>query len=131
MAVTPQTNTTLAEIAEALKGADDIVIAGHISPDGDCLGSQLALASALRQLGKKVTCTLASEAALDPALLFMPGANELLYAGHHLRRPKTFVAVDVPTRDRLGEAQWKLHEKAALTITIDHHAVDTRMAKLS
>lgn len=131
MATTPQTNTTLERIALALKDADDIVIGGHISPDGDCLGSQLGLACALRQLGKNVTCTLASEAPLDSGLLFLPGSGELVYAGLPQRRPKTFVAVDVPTRDRLGEAQWKLHEKASLTITIDHHAVDSRMAALS
>lgn len=131
MAVTPQTNTTLAEIAEALKGADDIVIGGHVSPDGDCLGSQLCLAAALRQLGKTVTCTLASEKPFDPALMFLPGAQDMVYGGHMKKLVKTFVAVDVPSRDRLGEAQWELHEKADLTITIDHHAVDNRMAKLS
>ena len=53
MAVTPQTNTTLAAIACALRERDHFVICGHVSPDGDCLGSQLALAAALRQAGKQ------------------------------------------------------------------------------
>ena len=44
--VTPQTNTTLSEIAERLKVLDDFVICGHVNPDGDCLGSQLALCHA-------------------------------------------------------------------------------------
>ena len=43
MAVTPQTNTTLRAIADELARRDDFVICGHVSPDGDCLGSQLAL----------------------------------------------------------------------------------------
>ena len=52
MTVTPQTNTTLSEIASALAERDHFVIGGHVSPDGDCLGSALGLAWALRQLGK-------------------------------------------------------------------------------
>ena len=41
--VTPQTNTTLSEIAERLKALDDFVICGHVNPDGDCLGALLGL----------------------------------------------------------------------------------------
>ena len=52
MAVTPQTNTDLGAIAEALRSRDDFIICGHVSPDGDCLGSQLGLAAALKGLGK-------------------------------------------------------------------------------
>ena len=48
---TLQTNTTLSEIAERLSALDDFVICGHINPDGDCLGSQLALCHALRAMG--------------------------------------------------------------------------------
>ena len=33
--VTPQTNTTLSEIAERLKALDDFGICGHVNPDGD------------------------------------------------------------------------------------------------
>ena len=55
MTVTPQTNCTLEQLADALRPLDDFVICGHVSPDGDCLGSQLGLAAALRQLGKHVT----------------------------------------------------------------------------
>ena len=51
MSVTPQTNADLPAIAQALAERDDVVISGHVSPDGDCLGSQLVLAHALRTLG--------------------------------------------------------------------------------
>ena len=59
MALSPQTNATLEDIAQVLREADDVVIAGHVSPDGDCIGSQLALMHVLRALGKTVTCTKA------------------------------------------------------------------------
>ena len=37
MTVTPQTNCSLEQLADALRPLDDFVICGHVSPDGDCL----------------------------------------------------------------------------------------------
>ena len=104
MAVTPQTNTDLGAIAEALRSRDDFIICGHVSPDGDCLGSQLGLAAALKGLGKRVTCLLAKDEPIDERLGFLPGAAELVPAASFDGIARTFVAVDVPTRERIGEA---------------------------
>ncbi len=131
MTCTPQTNATLSEIADKLAACDDFVICGHMSPDGDCVGSQLALAHALRRLGKTVTCVLVSNEKLDPTLTFLPGADELIYAGAFRGVCRTFVGVDVPNRERIGQAAEKLFDKATTTITIDHHAYDTRMSQLA
>ena len=46
----------LDRILEAIRDAKTICIVGHIRPDGDCIGSQLGLALALRAEGKKVVC---------------------------------------------------------------------------
>ena len=43
------------KVLETIQTRDDFVIASHVRPDGDSLGSQLALALSLRALGKKVT----------------------------------------------------------------------------
>ena len=67
MTVTPQTNCTLEQLADALRPLDDFVICGHVSPDGDCLGSQLGLAAALKGLGKRVTCLLAKDEPINLA----------------------------------------------------------------
>ena len=77
MTVTPQTNCTLEQLADALRPLDDFVICGHVSPDGDCLGSQLGLAAALRQLGKRVTCVLVKDEPIEENLLqLLPGASD-------------------------------------------------------
>ena len=47
-------NCSLAETGELLKAAKKLVIVSHVSPDGDTLGSSLALMHALRALGKDV-----------------------------------------------------------------------------
>lgn len=129
MAPTPQTNTDLATIADVLRGSDDIVICGHVSPDGDCIGSQLALAAALRALGKQANCLLAKDEPVDARLSFLPGIANMVSAAAFAGAARTFVAVDVPTRERIGEAAAALHDGCETTITIDHHAMDTTMAQ--
>ena len=130
MATTPQTNATLGDIARELLRRDDIVICGHVSPDGDCLGSQLALAHALRACGKRVSCVLAEEdASIDGGLAFLPGIDGLVPPSACEGPVGAFVGVDVPTVERIGDAA-RLHAAAAFTATIDHHAVPTTMAEL-
>ena len=73
--VTPQSNTTLSEIVQQLCMCDNFVITGHVNPDGDCLGAQLALMHALRSMGKTATCIRVSNTPLDSAFQFLPGIN--------------------------------------------------------
>ena len=127
---TPQTNTTLSEIAERLSALDDFVICGHVNPDGDCLGSQLALAHSLQNLGKRVQCVLAKPDPVPANLAFLPGASGLVAGSDFDGACGAFVAVDVPTVERLGSAA-PIQEKASVTFTIDHHAVDSRMSDYS
>ena len=59
--LTPQSNTTLEEIARFIEAHDTFAICGHVNPDGDCLGAGLALEHGLRALGKQVVGLLATE----------------------------------------------------------------------
>lgn len=131
MTATPQSNATLEEIADALAGCGSLVVCGHVNPDGDCVGSTLALGAALRSIGKDVACLLASEGGLGSSLESLPGADSLVAAADYAGPLEAFVAVDVPTADRLGEAAAALHARAALTVTVDHHAVDSRLSDMS
>lgn len=126
--VTPQTNTTLSEIAERLRALDDFVICGHVNPDGDCLGSQLGLYHALKALGKKVTCLLARNEPVDLGLRFLPGIDVMVPASAFEGSAQVFIAVDVPSVERIGDAA-TLHDAATVRFTIDHHAFDTAMAE--
>ena len=130
MPVTPQTNVSLTEISAVLKSRDDYVICGHVSPDGDCLGSQLALAEILRRLGKRVACVLAKPEKPDVRLSFLPGLADMVYARDFMGEVGTFVAVDVPNRERIGDAS-RLLDEAEYSITIDHHAYPETMSTLT
>lgn len=130
MSVTPQTNVSLTEVAASLKSHDDFVICGHVSPDGDCIGSQLALAGILRRLGKRVTCVLAKAEKPDARLSFLPGLDDMVYACDFKGEVGTFVAVDVPSRERIADAE-PLLDAASYSITIDHHAYPERMTTIA
>lgn len=127
MAVTPQSNTTFDEIASLLLAYDEFVICGHVSPDGDCIGSQLALASALAGIGKSATCILVKDEPIPVEFTFLPGASDMVPAERFEGNPRVFVGVDVPSRERIGEAACAILDRCDFSITIDHHAADIAM----
>ena len=128
MTVTPQTNCTLQTLANQLVDLDNFVICGHVSPDGDCLSSQLALALALRQMGKRAVCVLVKDEPVESNLArVLPGVAEVAFAGAYDGPAEVFVGVDVPTRERIGEDACRLLDAAKTSFTIDHHAVPERM----
>lgn len=128
MAVTPQTNVDLATMARRMREIDSFALCGHVNPDGDCLGAQLALAGALRALGKDVVCLLARDDALDAGMRTLPGSEGLICAKEYAGSPQAFVACDVPTPERLGDAA-AVQARCEETFTIDHHAVETCMSR--
>ncbi len=126
--ITPQTNTTLEQVACELEKYDSFAICGHVNPDGDCLGSELALAHALKAKGKSVVCLLAKSEPIPHNLQFLPGSDSLIYAADYTETPDCFIGVDVPTAERLGDAQDVL-KRTSHSITLDHHANKTTYAK--
>ena len=130
MTVTPQSTATLLDIAQAILQHRSFALCGHVSPDGDCIGSMLALAGALRACGKSVVCLTAADEALDASLASLPGADKIIPAKGYAESVDVFIALDVPTLARLGDAA-AVHERASLTVTIDHHACDRHMSDLN
>lgn len=65
------TETTRAQVAEAIRQRQRFVVTSHARPDGDAVGSSLAMAYALRALGKDVR--VLSRDAPPPPLMVFPG----------------------------------------------------------
>ena len=126
MALTAHTNATLSEIAALLEEPRSFAICGHVGPDGDALGSQLALAEALRLKGKEVVCLTPRREAVDPTFAFMKGFDALVPAADFTGSVDAFITVDVPSRERIADAA-RLLDEAPLTVTIDHHEAMERM----
>src|SRR5262245_36610707 len=66
---------TRAQVAEAIRQRQRFVVMSHARPDGDAIGSSLAMAYALRELGKDVR--VVSRDAPPPPLMVFPGVTEI------------------------------------------------------
>ncbi len=107
--------------AKALLGdARSILISGHLSPDGDSLGSMIALARMLTAAGWNAKAT--ADVKSLGKLAFLEGVSDLIPT-RRLRRMKfdLFIYVDASTPDRLPPEARPFAERLP-TITIDHHA---------
>ena len=114
---------------EQLKDKKDICICGHVNPDGDCLGSMLALKIALQAKGHNVFALLA-DAKLPRVYDFLPGYDNLLFAKKYPKKCDAFICVDVSTLNRIGNAA-NLFSSAELTIVFDHHQGDANFADIA
>ena len=110
----------LRQAAEAIGTADKIVLACHINPDGDALGSILSLTHALRALGKDVV-TLSADGV--PAIYaWMPGA-EWITTTTERRDFDLAIVCDAGALERVGRSVMPIIESAPLLMDIDHHVV--------
>lgn len=117
----------ITRILDSVRESRTICIAGHMRPDGDCVGSQLALALALREAGKKVRCWNQ-----DP----MPQKYEFLDPERLFQKPKrglkfdAVIAADCATFDRLGTVGPSVAQRKIL-INVDHHESNTRYGEIN
>ena len=106
-----------------------ILISGHLSPDGDSLGSMIALARLLRAAGHDACATADPHALGKPG--FLEGADELIPPRKLKRRRfDLFVYVDAAAPSRLPPEVRPFAEKLP-TLTIDHHATSQETGTVS
>ena len=106
-----------------LRGARSVLISGHLSPDGDSLGSMIALSRMLTAAGWQAVATADVKALGKPG--FLEGVADLIPL-RKLKRRKfdLFIYVDASSPDRLPPEVRPFAEKLP-TLTIDHHATST------
>jgi phosphoesterase RecJ-like protein len=112
-----------AEAVTLLRTASDATLVCHVAPDGDALGSMLALAHVLRRRGVDVTCTWGDERWAVPASYrWLPGIDTVASpAAVATTTPSLLVVLDTGSRDRLGVLH-PLADRAGAVIVLDHHA---------
>lgn len=106
------------KLTKECRGAGTIGISGHIRPDGDCIGSTMALYLYLQKAVPEAEITLFLEQPSDKFkhLSHLEEVNTVFSAEQDF---DVFFAVDC-NKERLGAAE-PFFEKAAKTINIDHH----------
>ncbi|MEP6777808.1 MAG: bifunctional oligoribonuclease/PAP phosphatase NrnA [Chthoniobacterales bacterium] len=119
--------SNFAEIGRALREHERFAVLSHVRPDGDALGSQLALGLSLEQLGKNVT--IWNEDGMLEKYSFMSGGERL---NNPPIAPQDFdvaIALDTATQNRLGTAGAAVRS-AKLWINIDHHPSNPKYGDL-
>ena len=107
---------------ETLRAARTATLVCHVAPDGDALGSMLALARVLRVLGCDVTCTWGDEAWRVPVSYeWLPDIDRVVAPTQTPSDPDVVVVLDTASRDRLG-VLGSLADHARSLVVIDHHA---------
>ena len=112
-------STPIEQAAGALRAAESIVTMGHIGPDGDSLGSMLAIAGAATNAGKKAYATFGEPFVVGKQFRYLDTSalTRPLDVPEHI---DVAVVVDTSVPDRLGSVL-PIVERAQTVIVIDHH----------
>lgn len=113
-------NNNFDEVISIINGNRDICIVSHINPDGDNIGSILALGLALRKMNKNIHIIKTDDIPAD--YLFLPGVDSI--REYDEKSIDLLIVLDCSDIDRLGKNK-SLIEKSATVINIDHHVSNT------
>src|SRR2546421_9879906 len=124
-----ETSDDLRAVAEALRAHDRFLLVTHENPDGDALGSLLAMKLALDALAKDSEMYLYGDAPLPREYAFMQLDGVLRDLPPDVAE-RVLVALDCANEERMGPDP-ALLEQAPLTIDIDHHHDNTRFGRVN
>ena len=131
-------NATLAEIASGLKEASRVVITTHAKPDGDAIGSTLALHRTLRRLGVESVVVymgyfperFEGVVHADDVVLYDGEESGEVFGDARCADADRIVICDTGARQQVRSANVFLEGKSAITTIVDHHrSGDAEMAE--
>jgi len=107
---------------ELLRSTPRPLLLAHVSPDGDALGSALAVGLALRTLGHNPMVSFGDDPFVVPRVLqFLPGQELLVPPNEVPSDPSVVFTFDASSIERLGLLRERA-EKAEALVVVDHHA---------
>lgn len=110
------------QIIDHLKASKHVLLTTHIAPDGDAIGSLLALGLCLERANKRIT--LYNESRIPAIYRFLPGVERISNHIHAIEQYDTAVVLDCTDVKRVGEAAFVVGRIPVL-INIDHHATNS------
>jgi phosphoesterase RecJ-like protein len=111
----------LRHAASIIEDAQTFLLTCHIHPDGDALGSTMAMAHALKSAGKEVTATFPEPFIVPHSLQkSLPGIDILTQSDQLAPRYDVMMTFDCGSRSRLGELDQKFGDVEHV-INVDHH----------
>ena len=118
---------TLDEILKEMNKANSFVITAHDNPDGDAIGSCLAFATVLKNMGKTTIDVLFKE---YPAIFQTLPNSDLIRTEASLDEYDMAIVLDCPDLKRVHKDYHKYFEDAKVTVEFDHHLKNAMFADL-
>jgi phosphoesterase RecJ-like protein len=115
------------EAKELINSAQRIFLITHVDPDGDAIGSTLALSHALRKMGKN--CSLACADPVPEAFSFLLGVQE--FGTPKITNEDLIIAVDDSDPNRFGKAYEHIPSLDIPILNIDHHITNTMFGTIN
>lgn len=119
-------SVTIEKLRNFINGAQNIMITCHLSPDGDAIGSSLALCRVLRRLGKNVS--VVTPDMVPRSLLFLPEVRDVVVFTKSELRAREIVqhadivfCLDFNTMHRIDKVGELVLQQDAARVLIDHH----------
>lgn len=120
----------LSPLVDLIRREEEFILATHVNPDGDAIGSLLGLGLLFRKMGKRVFVGHPANGELPPQYSFLPGKEFLRGPSECPSQPTCFIAIDCANLERLGKMRAPA-QKARLLINLDHHRDNTRFGHLN
>lgn len=121
---------TLQRAAEVIAAADSVALACHVAPDGDALGSMLAMHHLCRSVGKHSIASFPSPFVVAPHYTYLPGLDLVTPPEQFPEEPDVMITFDCGSLARLGELA--VPSKAARElIVLDHHISNDRYGTIN
>jgi bifunctional oligoribonuclease and PAP phosphatase NrnA len=114
----------------AITDAASLSLACHIGPDGDALGSMLALHHLCRAQGKKSVASFPEPFVVAPHYTFLPGLDTITKPADFPSAPEVMITFDCGSLDRLGGLAAAARAAGEL-IVIDHHLSNDRYGTIN
>lgn len=116
------------EAVRLVKAANRVAVAGHVKPDGDAIGSLLAMGRLLAWLGKQTV--LLCDDSVPRRYRFLPGSGAVRSDLNGFE-PDLLIGVDTNDAPRLGKAGLALLEAGLPTLNLDHHVTNDNFGTLN
>ena len=112
----------MSQIEKQLPQKKHAIVAGHMAPDADSVGSALAFCLALRQRGISAQAVFQDD--IPDYLFFLPGAEEIIKPEAITIKPDLVVLVDCASPTRAGDGWLEPYLAQADLIAVDHHMIE-------
>jgi phosphoesterase RecJ-like protein len=116
------------EVVDGIKEGNSFLVTSHLNPEGDAIGSAMAMAQGLKDSGKEVTAFF--EDPIPEIYKFLPFSGEVIHKFDGQNSYDVTVVVDCGELDRVGD-EFKSFQNKGVVINLDHHYANTKFGDIN